>query len=158
MGARAEMALKFFIVLLGLIYSVNLSQIVLADAAPYSGLSSALPGANDSQSPLVREVSQAHAEQVAYMEKQIAELVLQLKALSSGDPQRDLVASKLKQQQQLLKDTRIKFRDLLLCILNEEAKPNGTLPENRDINLITCVGTTLAPNATADPSQEVPRP
>lgn len=157
MGARAEMALKFFVVLLGLIYSVNLPQMVLADAAPYSGLSSALPRVNDSQSPLVREVSQAHAEQVAYMEKQIAELVMQLKALSSGDPQRDLVATKLKQQQQLLKDTRIKFRDLLLCILNEEAKPNGTLPEKRDVHLITCVGTTLAPNATADPSQEVQR-
>lgn len=152
------MALQFFIVLLGLIYSVNLPQLVSADTGPYSGLSSAIPGANDSQSPLVREMSQAHAEQVAYMEKQIAELVLQLKALSSGDPQRNLLASKLKQQQQLLKDARIKFRDLLLCILNEEAKPNGTLPEKRDVHLITCVGTTLSPNATADPSQEVQRP
>lgn len=152
------MALKFFIVLLGLIYSVNLPQTVFADAAPYSGLSSALPRANDSQSPLVREVSQAHAEQVAYMERQIAELVRQLKALSSGDPQRNLLASRLRQQQQLLKDTRDKFRDQLLCILNEEAKPNGTLPENKEVHLTTCIGTTLPPNATADPSQEVSRP
>lgn len=152
------MALKFFIMLLGLIYSANFQHTVRADAAPYSGLSSALPGGADSQSPLVREVSQEHAQQVAYMEREIAELVRQLKALSSGDPQRDQLASKLRQQQQLLKDARVKFRDQLLCILNEEAKPNGTLPENREAHLITCVGTTLPPNATAGPSQEVSRP
>lgn len=152
------MALKFFIMLLGLIYSVNFPHTVLADAAPYSGVSSALPGGTDSQSPLVREVSQEHAKQVAYMELGIMELVRQLKALSSGDPQWDQLASKLRQQQQLLKDTRAKFREQLLCILNEEAKPNGTLPEKREVHLITCVGTTLPPNATAVPSQEVSKP
>lgn len=152
------MALKFIVVLLGLIYLVNFPDMVLAAAAPYSGLSSALPGGNDSQSSLVRELSQEHAQQVAYMEREIAELVRQLKALLSGDPKRDQLASKLRQQQQLLKDTRDKFRDQLLCILNEEAKPNGTLPENREAHLNTCVGTTLPPNATAVPTQEVSRP
>lgn len=152
------MALKFFIMLLGLIYSANFPHMILAAAAPYSGLSSTLPGSNDSQSSLVREVSQEHAEQVAYMEREIAELVRQLKALSYGDPQRDQLASKLRQQQQLLKDTRDKFRDQLFCILKEEAKPNGTLPENREVHLITCFGTTLPPNATAGPSQGVSKP
>lgn len=99
-------------------------------AAPYGGQPSPLLSESQ-QSPVVRELSKAHAEQLARAEESIAELVRQLKALAADDGRRDQLAAQLRQQQQALRDMRDKFRDQLLCVLKHEAANNGTLADDK---------------------------
>ncbi|XP_054933313.1 uncharacterized protein [Dermacentor andersoni] len=106
----------------------------------------------------MRELSKAHAEQLARAEESIAELVRQLKALSPDDARREPLAAQLRQQQQALRNTRDKFRDQLLCVLKHEAANNGTLAddkETQDAVLLQCTGAvSLTAGVNASQTQD----
>ncbi|XP_075536086.1 uncharacterized protein LOC142571537 [Dermacentor variabilis] len=140
------------VVLVGILCTTNI--ICEPQAAPYSGQPSPLLG-DSQQSPSMRELSKAHAEQLARAEESIAELVRQLKALSPDDARREPLAAQLRQQQQALRNTRDKFRDQLLCVLKHEAANNGTLAddkETQDAVLLQCTG-AVSLTAGVDASQ-----
>ncbi|XP_037563986.1 uncharacterized protein LOC119442966 [Dermacentor silvarum] len=99
---------QHLVVFVGILCTTNL--MCEPQAAPYSGQPSPLLG-DSQQSPAMRELSKAHAEQLARAEESIAELVRQLKALPPDDARREPLAAQLRQQQQALRDTRDKFRD-----------------------------------------------
>lgn len=131
---------QHLVVFVGILCATNL--MCEPQAAPYSGQPSPLLG-DSQQSPAMRELSKAHAEQLARAEESIAELVRQLKALPPDDARREPLAAQLRQQQQALRDTRDKFRDQLLCLLKHEAANNGTLAndkEAQDAVLLQCTG------------------
>ncbi|XP_077516241.1 uncharacterized protein LOC144126147 [Amblyomma americanum] len=117
---RIKMALLPRVMLLSLLCTLDFPSAPLAAVAPYSGQPSTLLG-DSQQSALVRAVSKAHAEELDQADRDIAQLVRELKALPQGDAQKDTLAAKLRQRQQELKVMRDKFRDQVLCILKHEA-------------------------------------
>ncbi|XP_037511563.1 uncharacterized protein LOC119388027 [Rhipicephalus sanguineus] len=123
-------------------------------AAPYSGQPSPLLS-DSQQSPVMRELAKAHAEQLARAEESIADLVRQLKALPPDDARKEQLAAQLRQQQQALREMRDKFRDQLLCVLTHDAANNGTLADDKDAQeavLLQCTG-AISPAAGVDTTQ-----
>ncbi|XP_050045669.1 uncharacterized protein [Dermacentor andersoni] len=143
------------VVFVGILCTTNI--MCEPQAAPYSGQPSPLLG-DSQQSSAMRELSKAHAEQLARAEESIAELVRQLKALSPDDARREPLAAQLRQQQQALRNTRDKFRDQLLCVLKHEAANNGTLAddkETQDAVLLQCTGAvSLTAGVNASQTQD----
>lgn len=123
-------------------------------AAPYSGQPSPLLS-DSQQSPVMRELAKAHAEQLARAEESIADLVRQLKALPPDDARKEQLAAQLRQQQQALRDMRDKFRDQLFCVLKHDAANNGTLADDKaaqEAVLLQCTG-AISPTAGVDTLQ-----
>ncbi|KAL3250161.1 hypothetical protein MRX96_055755 [Rhipicephalus microplus] len=123
-------------------------------AAAYSGQPSPLLSYSQ-QSPVMRELAKAHAEQQARVEESIAELVRELKALPPDDARREPLAVQLRQLQQALRDMRDKFRDQMFCVLKHDAANNGTLADDKaaqEAVLQQCTG-AISPIAAVDTVQ-----